>query len=404
MVLSISGGVDSMVLLSLVTHPDCIVVHFNHGLRENASSDERFVVQEAKKRAFRYEVIPLQLDPNDNMQDNARNLRYLHLANIAKKYNIDEVALGHQGDDLIESMLLHLVRGTSLKGLQMRSSFTLHDITFSRPLLEISKNEILSYAATHQIAFVEDDSNRSDAYLRNRLRHHVIPLLAQEQPQLLDKFTQLSQQVHQLLPLLDQLTEEVFIAPSRALYRQLEPVLQRYVLSRWLDELQISPHQALLDQMHDVLASTTPHLDVRLSKELRLQTSYDTVRFVTNVTTLDFMQKINAPGTYEGPNHDIVIVTTEMDESAYNPATICFESPNIFPLELRYRKAGDIVHLTGGRKKLKDWLIDLKVDRQERDLLLVLAKDQHIYWIPALDYTSSQSGQYRIYCSWRPLQ
>jgi tRNA(Ile)-lysidine synthase len=404
MILSISGGVDSMVLLSLVTHPDSVVVHFNHGLRPSASADATFVQQAALRNNLRFELVNLILTADENMQDQARTMRYQHLVEIAKKYQIHEVALGHQADDVVESMLHHLLRGSSLKGLQMRSSFTIDGVRFSRPLLAFTKQALLDYVKDNNIQYVEDDSNNSDKYLRNRLRHHVIPLLAAEQPQLVEKFAQLSQQVQDLIPLLDELTDDVFTAPSRSTYQRLLPVLQKHVLTRWLDVYRISPHQALLEQMDDVLRSTTPHQEVSLSKEVQLQTSYDTVRFVTNVTNLDFMQKINAPGTYEGPNHDIVIVTTDPSHHDENIVSIDLSTADIFPLELRYRKPGDVVYLSGGRKKLKDWLIDLKMDQQERNQLLVLAKDRDVLWIPALSYQSSKKGHVKIYCSWRPQQ
>lgn len=393
-----------MVLLSLATHPDSVVVHFNHGLRKNATQDAKLVQEAASRKNFRYEEIHLTLAKDENIQDQARNLRYQHLIEISKKYGIYDVALGHHGDDLIESMLLHLVRGTSIKGLQMRSSFVLDSVHFIRPLLSLSKQELLSYAATNDIEYINDESNETDHYLRNRIRHHVIPLLQEEQPQLRQKFSQLSEQVQDLLPLLDELTNEVFETPLRSTYQQLPTALQRHVLGRWLEDYQISPHQALMDQMDEVLQSTIPHQEVSLSKSVRLQTSYDSVRFVTNVTRVDFMQKINAPGTYEGPNHDIVIVTTDPLDHTDNHAIVSLTTPEIFPLELRYRKPGDLVYLTGGRKKLKDWLIDLKMDQQERNQLLLLAQGHDVLWIPSLKYQSSKKGQVQIYCSWRPQQ
>ena len=393
-----------MVLLSLATHPDSVVVHFDHGLRASAAADADFVKQATLNKNLKFELITLTLSPNENMQDQARTMRYNHLVEIAKKYKIQDVALGHQADDVVESMLIHLLRGSSLKGLQMRTSFTIDGISFSRPLLQFSKQSLLDYIKTTNIQFVEDESNESDDYLRNRLRHHVIPLLAKEQPQLVEKFTQLSQQVQDLMPLLDELTDEVYESKSRTSYQQLSSILQKHVLARWLENHDISPHQALLEQMDEVLRSSTPHQEVSLSKTHRLQTSYDKVRFVTNVTSLDFMQKINAPGTYDGPNHDIVIVTTDPSHNADNEAVVPLSTTEIFPLELRYRKPGDMVYLTGGRKKLKDWLIDLKLDQQDRDQLLVLAKGSDVLWIPALSYQSSRKGHVQIYCSWRLQQ
>src|SRR6056300_1587416 len=128
MVLSVSGGADSMVLLSLATHPNSVVVHFDHGLRASAAADADFVKQATLNKNLKFELITLTLSPNENMQDQARTMRYNHLVEIAKKYKIQDVALGHQADDVVESMLLHLLRGSSLKGLQMRSSFTIDGI------------------------------------------------------------------------------------------------------------------------------------------------------------------------------------------------------------------------------------------------------------------------------------
>lgn len=192
---AVSGGIDSMVLLHALTHLPPrwqirpVVLHFNHGLRGRSSAaDETFV-----KRYCQGEKLPCFVGrarpwrTSQNLQDRARRLRYRFFGNQAHLIQVRlkqagrpghfKLATAHQADDQAESFLMRWLQGAGLKGLSgipLKGTIQIpraRALTVIRPLLLVSRNEIRDYAHVHKIVYREDASNRSDKYLRNRIRH-----------------------------------------------------------------------------------------------------------------------------------------------------------------------------------------------------------------------------------------
>lgn len=171
-VLAVSGGVDSMVLLDLLTkQPDIelVIGHFNHGIRKEAAKDEEFVRQKAAEYGIRFEAGHGNLGPNTS-EEAARNARYKFLNAVRHKYGAKAVITAHHQDDLIETALLNLLRGTGRKGMVAMQSNT----KILRPLLNYSKPQIKTYAKVSKLSWREDSTNQSDVYLRNYLRNKII--------------------------------------------------------------------------------------------------------------------------------------------------------------------------------------------------------------------------------------
>ncbi len=187
LLVAVSGGVDSVVLLDVLVHlQDRLgvrlhVAHVHHGLRGKAADrDAAFVVAEAARRDLGANVC--RLDPaerrrGESMQAWARGARYACLDAVAAQVRASRIAVAHTMDDQAETVLLHLLRGTGPRGLAGIPPVR-HQIL--RPLLGVSRAEIEAYATTRHLTYRTDTSNASDAYLRNRVRHHLLPLLAKE--------------------------------------------------------------------------------------------------------------------------------------------------------------------------------------------------------------------------------
>ena len=182
--LAVSGGVDSMVLIDLMSKGKIAfgVGHINHNLRgPEADADAELVRSYCLDNGIRYHHVKLPEDffESGNTQSNARKFRYQWLRNIASDHGYNCIATAHHLDDSIETFFINLLRGTGidgLKGIKPRSE----DII--RPLLFATKNEIIQYAEDHKVPFREDGSNASDKYTRNKIRHHLIPLLSEIDP------------------------------------------------------------------------------------------------------------------------------------------------------------------------------------------------------------------------------
>jgi tRNA(Ile)-lysidine synthase len=185
LLVAVSGGVDSMVLLDALARLRTVldlhlcVAHVQHGLRVPAGdADAAFVTSEAARRGLPVRVI--RLDPTarrrgDSVQAWAREARYQGLEAVRREVRASRVLTAHTQDDQAETVLLNLLRGTGPRGLAgMPSSRD----RILRPLLSVSRREVEAYATRHRVLYREDASNASDAYRRNHVRHHLLPLLA----------------------------------------------------------------------------------------------------------------------------------------------------------------------------------------------------------------------------------
>ena len=185
---AVSGGADSMCLLHwLKSQPDltAFAAHYEHGIRgEEALRDAAFVQDWCENHAIPCTVehgdVPAYARENGlGLEEAARTLRYAFLHREAERLQCDVIVTAHNADDNAETLLLNLVRGTGAAGL---SGIPPVSGILRRPLLDCTREEILSYLREHQVPFVEDSSNLSDTYRRNRLRHHVMPVLRELNP------------------------------------------------------------------------------------------------------------------------------------------------------------------------------------------------------------------------------
>lgn len=184
-VVAVSGGVDSVVLLDILrknSEYNLFVAHFDHGIRDDSAEDEAFVKGLANKYTLPFESKREELGRGTS-EEKARERRYDFLRSIAAKYNA-KIVTAHHADDAVETIAINLVRGTGWRGLAVLDS----DIV--RPLLDMSKADILSYASKNNLTWREDSTNASDVYLRNRLRHKIKKLESDQKRQLLALRTQ----------------------------------------------------------------------------------------------------------------------------------------------------------------------------------------------------------------------
>jgi tRNA(Ile)-lysidine synthase len=168
-VVAVSGGVDSMVLLDLLRSlpgVELIVAHFEHGVREDSDEDRKLVEKAAKQYGLAFVCEHGNLGAGIS-EAAAREARYAFLNRVKAQNDAQAIITAHHEDDLLETAILNILRGTGRKGLSSLGST--EDII--RPLLHVSKKTIRDYATAHGIAWHEDSTNESDVYLRNYIRH-----------------------------------------------------------------------------------------------------------------------------------------------------------------------------------------------------------------------------------------
>lgn len=176
-VLAVSGGVDSVVLLHLLTRLQnikLVIAHFDHGIRHNSSEDTLFVAGLADKHGLKFVTESAELG-KDASEETARNFRYDFLFKIASDIQADGVITAHHQDDAIETCFINITRGTGRHGLSsLKNRPGLY-----RPMLGVRKNDIINFAKTNKLEWREDQTNSDTKYLRNNLRLNVIPKMSE---------------------------------------------------------------------------------------------------------------------------------------------------------------------------------------------------------------------------------
>ena len=217
-IVGVSGGPDSTALcylLNTLKHQlglEIYVAHFNHNLRKNAGKDERFVKKFADRLGLpcvREEWHHSSSSQKGSVEEKAREKRMAFFCKWAKKLNAQSVALAHTQDDLAETVLMRILRGSGLMGMRaILPKRFIHQTMFIRPLLNVTEKEILAFLKTHHLSYHRDPSNRSLRFFRNKIRIKLLPLLEKEyNPQIKSVLATLSQSITQDYDYLKQQTD-----------------------------------------------------------------------------------------------------------------------------------------------------------------------------------------------------
>lgn len=193
-VVAVSGGVDSMMLLDLLSNRDdldLVVTHYDHGIREDSAQDTKLVQDVAKKLGLKFETEKGELGP-DASEAQAREARYDFLRRMAKKHKTDAIATAHHQDDAVETLIINLLRGTGRRGVLKETK------EIKRPLLKTSKEEILEYAKSNNLQWREDSTNADTKYLRNYVRLELLPKLTRSDPEAAKKLLNSSVSLEEL--------------------------------------------------------------------------------------------------------------------------------------------------------------------------------------------------------------
>lgn len=167
-IVAVSGGVDSVVLLDVLSKQadrEIVVAHFDHGIRPDSARDAQFVATLARRYGHAFETMREELGESAS-EELARDRRYRFLRNVARRHQ-GVIVTAHHADDVVETVAINLTRGTGWRGLAVLDS----DV--QRPLIDMTKRELIEYAKEYGLVWREDSTNASDAYLRNRLRRKM---------------------------------------------------------------------------------------------------------------------------------------------------------------------------------------------------------------------------------------
>lgn len=277
-VIAVSGGVDSVVLLHLlhdIRGLTLTVAHFDHGIRPDSAADREFVAGLATQHGLPFVTAEGKLGTVAS-EAAARTARYAFLEQVQKEYGATGIITAHHQNDLLETAIINMVRGTGRRGLTSLASTSLR----MRPLLPFSKSQILAYAVAHGLEWREDSTNADATYLRNYIRLQVLPKFSSsDRQQLLGLITRLQA----INTSIDAATGDLVAAQasnvfSRQWLTQLPDPVSRELLAAWLRERQVGYERQTLERAVQAIRIQKNGSSVPLKSNYYLQIGRDEVR------------------------------------------------------------------------------------------------------------------------------
>ncbi len=397
-VVALSGGVDSMVLLDILNNLklnlNLIISHVNHKKRVESDTEYKNIKNLAKKLEIPFEGYIVKDNQKVNFHDDSRNQRYGFFKAVAQKYQASKIIVAHHLDDQVETTLMRLTRGTSFSGYagipEIRKD---RNISIVRPLMEVTKEEILSYAKKYDIVYYEDLSNEEDVYTRNRYRHNIIPLLRQENPNLNEKIIQFKDYIESADTVLNRLRDEYiknncfYNNVNLRTFNELEKIIKIKVLQYLINKTSNNLVEVSYEQytsMIKLCLSENPNQTISLGHNYNFVKEYDYIYVELKEKYTKQNIEIKNYGEYFVSDNDSYIFSKNKIEQ-YNTHyfELCYND-KVFPLYLRNRNNGDKMILKVGTKKVKDILIDQKIPLSKRDKLFIIADKTNVLWIPGI--------------------
>lgn len=391
-VVAVSTGVDSMALLfgmiSLRKKQPfkIIVAHFNHHKRPQSEDEQSFIEKFSQENQLTCFVGHLKYQENGNFQALARQKRYEFFKQVCESTQASFLVLAHHADDNVETMMMRLLRGSNLSGYSgMEPLLPFYNIWLVRPFLEVSKQTLIDYALKTKLTFFEDSSNQEDYYTRNRIRHHLMPLLKEEQPLYVEKFQAFSETLKAASVVVKERINQFIndngtinadqITFSKSAFLMLSAFLQQEVLFFLFKDLELS--KAQIETIIKGLTSSKPNWQMTVKKKKLILREYDDIKISNPLLPLAVSMMISQTGTYS-INDIITVNVMECDEKTLISQEKIWYNSHMLPVLIRTRRPGDKIKLEGGTKKVSDLLTDLKVTKKMRDAILILEKDEEI--------------------------
>lgn len=407
-----SGGPDSMALLSLLIKLSqtkkitIICAHVNHNLRKESQEEAIMVEKYANESNLIFEKMEIN-HYEGNTENYARTQRYNFFEKLIKKFNATYLLTAHHGDDLTETILMRMVRGSSLKGYSGFQEITdKGNYKIYRPLITKTKDELLNYVKTNNIPYAVDKTNFSEEYTRNRYRLNILPILKKENKSVHLKFLKFSE----TLKLYDDhINKEVNEKLNKVyqnnnlnlkLFENEDELIKRKILYQILNNLYYKNISLITDNhvelILNIIESSRPNLKINLPSKVLVIKNYQNLYFTQNTEiksySFTFEDKVILP------NDKILIKEETEDTSNY---TIRLNSKELsLPLIVRTRQNGDKMEIKNlnGHKKIKDIFIDEKISETARNSWPILTdQNNQIIWLPGLKKSKFDKQKHENY-------
>lgn len=398
-IVGVSGGTDSVVLLHVLISLgyDCIIAHCNFHLRmEESDRDAEFVRNlaiEYKNPIYciDFETIKYAENHKTSIEMAARELRYNWFEELRVKFDAQAVAVAHHADDDIETLLLNLVRGTGIRGMKGISNRNKNVV---RPLLFLTREQIESYLILHNLDHVEDSTNDSIDYKRNKIRNEILPILEEINPSIRETLYKTLQYFEGSLAVyqqaIDQIQKSIVHKSDDIIKLDIDAILQQADVPTIMYELlyQYGFTPATIEQITALLNGESGKVfyseDYRLVKDRKHLiisakgiNKQDEIFISRDETEIDFPIRMTIKKVRNDENFK---VSKEVKKVHFDAGKLTF------PLIIRHWKEGDSFVPFGmkNHKKLSDFFIDNKLNLLEKEQTLILQSGDEIVWIIGL--------------------
>ena len=401
-VIGLSGGPDSMCLLSIIKSLNknlkIVCAHINHNIRKESFEEQKFIESYCKENDLVFETTTFDKkgEEQDYNELELREKRYLYFETIIKKYNAKYLFTAHHGDDLVETILMRITRGSNLKGYTgFQVETKKKDYKVIKPLIFLTKEDINEYNKEHDIPYVLDKTNDEDNYTRNRYRHNILPFLKGENSNIHLKYLKFSRELLTYHEYVDKVVnkeiEKRFEKNTLDIenFNRLDKLIQTKIIEYILDNNYIDNLYLVSDKhvslILNIIENPKPNIEINLPDNLHITKSYNILKITRNKKT---KEEYNIPIVEETllPNGKTIRIVKQTDSNSN--FFIRLNSKDLsLPLYVRTRKEGDKMFVKNmeSSKKVKDIFINSKLSKEERDTQpIVIDKDGNIIWIPGI--------------------
>ena len=416
-VIGLSGGPDSMCLLDIIRSLNknikIVCAHINHNIRQESFEEQKTIEEFCKENNLIFETTTFdkKSEDQDYNELELREKRYNYFETIIKKYNAKYLFTAHHGDDLVETVLMRISRGSNLKGYTgFQEETKKKNYKVIKPLIFMTKEDINEYNKNNKIPYVLDKTNDEDNYTRNRYRHNVLPFLKSENENIHLKYLKFSRELLTYYEYVDKvINKEIEKRFEKNIldiegFTRLDKLIQTKIIEYILDDNYIDNLYLVSDKhvnlILNIIDNPKPNIEINLPDNLRITKSYNTLKITRNKKS---NQEYNIPIVEETslPNGKTIRIVkdTENNSNFY----IRLNSKELtLPLYVRTRKEGDkmFVKNMNSSKKVKDIFINSKLSKEERDTQpIVTDKEGNIVWLPGLKkskFDKSKNENYDI--------
>lgn len=391
-IIGVSGGADSVALLDMLYSYKirCVVAHCNFHLRGEESNRDAFFVEElCKKYNLPFERIDFDTETHAernsiSIEMAARELRYNWFEQLRTIHLADKIAIAHHSDDSVETVLLNLVRGTGIKGLTGISAKNEYII---RPLLCMSRSEILEYLNERKLTYVDDSTNSEDMYTRNKIRLNIIPLLESINPSAKEAILRTAQNLQQVENIYKVYIEQVkntilsdnkisiplliqYIEPQAILFEILSPLgFNSATINQVFESLASQSGKVFYSQDYELLKDRE-YLIFKKRETLSIEsyTIYEDSKEISLPIRLEF-ERFEIDNSFS-LTKDLNILYADADKVS-------------FPITLRHWQQGDWFIPFGmkGKKKISDYFSDQKYTLFEKEEAWLLCSGSEVIWL-----------------------